>query len=110
LGIIDPDSEIIGYVRKLLSDEGQHNGLYWKAADGEVQSPIGPLVASAVADDDGERQAGSSAPYRGYSFRILAGAKEGENLGKTWAKNRCRIGSKSGIEGCKSRRINNRLD
>ena len=29
---------------------------------------------------------------------------------KTWAKNRPRIGSKSGVEGCKSRRINNKLD
>ena len=34
---------------KIFSDEGQHNGLYWKAAEGEPQSPIGPLVASAVA-------------------------------------------------------------
>ena len=28
---------------------------------------------------------------------------------KTWAKNRPRIGSKSHVEGCKSRRINNKL-
>ena len=33
-----------------------------------------------------------------------------EDLSKTWAKNRPRIGSKSGVEGCKSRRINNKLD
>src|SRR5271157_870846 len=33
------------YAQKIFSDEGQHNGLYWKAADGEPQSPIGPLVA-----------------------------------------------------------------
>ena len=38
------------YAQKIFSDEGQHNGLYWKAADGEPQSPIGPLVASAVAE------------------------------------------------------------
>jgi hypothetical protein len=38
------------------------------------------------------------------------GAKEDENLGKTWAKNRPRIWSKPGVEGCKSRRINNKLD
>ena len=37
------------YAQKIFSDEGQHDGLYWKAADGEPQSPIGPLVASAVA-------------------------------------------------------------
>ena len=38
------------YAQKIFSDEGQHNGLYWKAANGEPQSPIGPLVASAVAE------------------------------------------------------------
>src|SRR5580658_9292147 len=32
------------YARSIYSDEGQHNGLYWKATDGEPQSPIGPLV------------------------------------------------------------------
>jgi hypothetical protein len=31
-------------------------------------------------------------------------------LGKTWAKNRPRKGLKPGLEGCKSRRINNKLD
>src|SRR3984893_17598089 len=38
------------YAQKFFSDEETHNGLYWKAADGEPQSPIGPLVASAAAD------------------------------------------------------------
>jgi len=33
-----------------------------------------------------------------------------KNLGKTWAKNRPQIESKSGVEGYKSRRINNKLD
>ncbi len=37
------------YARKIFSDEGQHDGLYWKSTDGEPKSPIGPLVASAVA-------------------------------------------------------------
>ena len=37
------------YAQKISSDEGQHNGLYWKAAEGEPQSPIGPLVAAAFA-------------------------------------------------------------
>ena len=38
------------YAQQIYSDEGQHNGLYWKVSDGEPQSPIGPLVASAVAE------------------------------------------------------------
>ena len=37
------------YPQKIFSDEGQHDGLYWKAAKGEPQSPVGPLVALAVA-------------------------------------------------------------
>jgi hypothetical protein len=38
------------YAAKIFSDEGQYNGLYWKVAAGEPQSPIGPLVALAVAE------------------------------------------------------------
>jgi Protein of unknown function (DUF2950) len=66
------------YAKSIISDEGQHNGLYWKAAVGEPQSPIGPLVASAVARgySDG-RSALTLTPYRGYYFRILA--LQGEN-------------------------------
>jgi Protein of unknown function (DUF2950) len=36
------------YAKKIFSDEGQHNGLYWTVSDSEPQSPIRPLVASAV--------------------------------------------------------------
>ena len=59
------------YAKRITSDNGRHNGLYWKAAAGEPQSPIGPLVASAVAEGYAN---GISAltPYRGYYFRILA--------------------------------------
>jgi Protein of unknown function (DUF2950) len=59
------------YAQKIFSDEGQHNGLYWKAAEGEAQSPIGPLVASAVAEGYSKSRDGAPAPYRGYYYRIL---------------------------------------
>jgi len=59
------------YARRIFSKEGQHDSLYWKAADGEVQSPIGPLVAWAVAEDHAESQDGALTPYRGYYYRIL---------------------------------------
>jgi hypothetical protein len=59
------------YARKILSDEGRHNGLYWKVADGEPLSPIGPLVASAVAEGYAKSQNGAPSPYRGYYYRIL---------------------------------------
>jgi hypothetical protein len=57
------------YAQKAVSDDGQHDGLYWKAADGQPQSPIGPLVAGAFV---GENAQASPAPFRGYYFRLLA--------------------------------------
>jgi hypothetical protein len=66
------------YAQKVFSDEGQHNGLYWKAADGESQSPIGPLVARAVVDGYAAKsEEGSRTPYRGYYFRVLT--RQGKN-------------------------------
>jgi hypothetical protein len=72
------------YAQKIFSDEGQRNGLYWKAADGEPQSPIGPLVASAVAEGYARVQNGDPTPYRGYYYRILT--RQGKN-GSGGAKN-----------------------
>ena len=58
------------YAQAILSDEGQHDGLYWKTASQEPRSPIGPLVAWAeVKPGDGRK--GAPTPYRGYQFRIL---------------------------------------
>jgi len=59
------------YAPQIFSDEGQHNGLYWKAAESEPQSPIGPLVASAVAEGYAKGQNGPPTPYRGYLYHIL---------------------------------------
>jgi hypothetical protein len=58
------------YAQKAVSDEGQRDGLYWKDADGQPQSPIGPLVAAAVVNDH-KTQGSAPAPFRGYYFRIL---------------------------------------
>jgi hypothetical protein len=58
------------YAQKIFSDEGQKNGLYWKAANGEPQSPIGPLVASAF-EAYAKSQENAPIPYRGYYFHIL---------------------------------------
>ena len=65
------------YAQKIFSDEGQHDGLYWKVADSEPQSPIGPLVASAVAEGYVKGQAGPPTPYRGYLYHILT--RQGKN-------------------------------
>jgi len=65
-----------GYAEKIYSDEGQHNGLYWKAS-GEPQSPIGPLVAAAVTQGYVPGQDSAPTPYRGYYFHILT--RQGKN-------------------------------
>jgi hypothetical protein len=60
------------YAQKIFSDEGKQDGLYWKVADGEPQSPIGPLVAWAVSSQHAQEVRGVAAvPYRGYYFHIL---------------------------------------
>ena len=66
------------YAQTFFSDEGQHNGLYWKAAAGEPQSPIGPLVAAAVAEGYAKRPDGAPTPYCGYYYRILT--RQGNNV------------------------------
>jgi Protein of unknown function (DUF2950) len=65
------------YTYKIYSDEGQHNGLYWKTGQGDPPSPIGPLLASAVVDGDGKAREGAQAPFRGYFFHILT--RQGKN-------------------------------
>ena len=66
------------YARKIFSSAGTHDGLYWDAGDGETKSPIGPLVARAVATGSAsERGGGPLAPYRGYYYHTLAGQGSG---------------------------------
>jgi hypothetical protein len=65
------------YAQKIFSEEGQHNGLYWKASDAEPQSPVGPLVAWAAAEAAPKSQDGAPAPYRGYYYHILT--RQGES-------------------------------
>jgi len=65
------------YAQKIFSDEGQHDGLYWKVASGEPESPIGPLVAWAVAEEYAKSRGEAAVPYRGYYFHVLT--SQGKN-------------------------------
>jgi hypothetical protein len=58
------------FAQKLVSDEGQHNGLYWHGADDEFASPINPLIAYARQNLSSD-QVGYHVPFNGYMFRIL---------------------------------------
>ncbi len=60
------------YALRLVSTPGRHDGLYWPVAEGEADSPLGPLVdAARDAGYPGELVAGKPIPYEGYYFRIL---------------------------------------
>src|ERR1700678_3441898 len=65
------DAQHSRYAQAIFSDEGQHNGLYWKVGAGEPQSPIGPLVANAAAQGYVPGRSGAPTPFRGYYFHIL---------------------------------------
>ena len=65
------------YAQKIFSDEGQQNGLYWQVAEGQADSPIGPLVAQAVAEGYAKDARGAPVPYHGYYFHILT--SQGKN-------------------------------
>ena len=56
------------YARRLRSEPGKHDGLYWETSADEAQSPAGPLLAAAAEEGYGQA---SGAPYHGYLFRTL---------------------------------------
>ncbi len=56
---------ILEYAQKFVSTKGKQDGLYWEVKPGELESPVGPLMASARAEGY-ERQ-----PYHGYYYKIL---------------------------------------
>jgi hypothetical protein len=65
------------YAQEIFSDEGQHNGLYWKVTGSEPQSPVGPLVAWAVAEENAKSRGEGPIPYRGYYYYVLT--RQGKN-------------------------------
>jgi Protein of unknown function (DUF2950) len=60
------------YAAKFLSDPNKQNGLYWKSADGQPASPLGPLAAAAASDGYSPNPEGHAA-FHGYFFRMLKG-------------------------------------
>jgi hypothetical protein len=54
------------FAQQVRSSEGRHNGLYWEAAEGEEESPLGDLLADSTPNPSGE-----PVPYHGYYYRIL---------------------------------------
>ena len=65
------------YAHRIYSEGSKHDGLYWKSAENEPQSPIGPLVAQAVSDEESKTRGTQPVPFRGYYFHILT--RQGKN-------------------------------
>jgi hypothetical protein len=60
------------FAQKLTSSEGQNDGLYWPVAEGEVESPFGPLIARATEEGyTGALDEDPPEPFHGYYFKIL---------------------------------------
>jgi hypothetical protein len=58
------------YAQKIISDEGKHDGLFWKTDPGEPESPIGPLIANAAGEGYTKSKEGPT-PFHGYIYRVL---------------------------------------
>jgi hypothetical protein len=75
----NPDGDgLPSFASAIISSAGKHDGLYWPAAPGEPESPIGDFMARAAAD--GYNVDGTDVdpePYLGYYFRVLQ--KQGPN-------------------------------
>ena len=60
------------YAQRILSSPGKMDGLYWPSAEGEPQSPLGPLVAAARAVGyQKSAKAEEPSPYHGYFYKVL---------------------------------------
>lgn len=58
----------VEFAQRLISSEGNRDGLYWEAKEGEPPSPLGPLMARAATEGYG-----NLSPFHGYYFKILKG-------------------------------------
>jgi hypothetical protein len=70
--------QVLEFAQKIMSEKGQKDGLFWETGPGEEISPLGPLVAEAVAEGYKPRKPDDAPrPYHGYFYRILT--RQGKN-------------------------------
>ena len=65
------DGKVKQYAQRFVSNDGKHNGLYWKVAEGEPESPLGPMAARASAEGYQPGTKETPQPFHGYFYRIL---------------------------------------
>lgn len=66
------------YAQRIISTQGQRDGLAWQNADGTWDGPIGEKVARAIERGYASR----SEPYHGYFFKVLKGQGPQAPLGE----------------------------
>ena len=72
------DGESTGqFAQKIMSDTGKRNGLYWETGEGQPESPIGPLVASATTEGYQKNSSGEPIPFHGYYYKVIT--RQGRN-------------------------------
>ncbi|HUC69438.1 MAG TPA: DUF2950 domain-containing protein [Stellaceae bacterium] len=64
---------VLEYAQKFLSSPGKQDGLYWPAAPGEDESPIGPLMVRARVQGYSTTATRNRRPFYGYYYKILKG-------------------------------------
>ena len=64
---------LLDYAPRFRASSGKKDGLYWPTEPGQAPSPLGPLVAQAVAQGyPGTATTGHKQAYHGYQFRLLS--------------------------------------
>jgi len=66
------------YAQRIISTEGQQDGLAWKNPDGTWDGPIGQKIAEAITRGYTNR----NEPYHGYFFKVLKGQGPAAPLGQ----------------------------
>ncbi len=64
---------VLQFAQHFLSNRGKKDGLYWDAAPGEEESPMGPVIAHASDEGYPVKKHEKPVPYHGYYFKILKG-------------------------------------
>jgi hypothetical protein len=60
------------FAQRFASSEGKKDGLYWKAGEGDEESPFGPLIARATEEGyTGGLDEDPPEAFHGYYFKIL---------------------------------------
>jgi DUF2950 family protein len=65
------------YAQRIISSDGQQDGLAWKNADGTWGGPLGEEAAAAIT-----RGYSRNEPYHGYFFKVLKGQGPAAPLGE----------------------------